>query len=216
MTAPAGRTALFPIGPTAPRSYAPGSPERTTTAAALADVRTADYDIANLIGGAEIRTGRQVPVVIPHQHKHHLGQVHWAGATETLHAIEAATGASAWWGRLPWEERAAPFLRAADLLQYGPWRTRLNAATMLNSRRPYQAEIDAACETVDFIRANVANMREMYEMQPDSLPRHVEPGRVPAARGVRLRGHPVQLHLHRNNLAFAPAHAGQHRRVEAG
>ncbi len=159
MTAPAGRTALFPIGPTAPRSYAPGSPERATTAAALAEVRAADYDIANLIDGAEIRTGRQVPVVTPHEHKRHLGQVHWAGATETLQAIEAATAASAWWGRLPWEERAAPFLRAADLLQYGPWRDRLNAATMLElSKTTYQADIDAACETIDFIRANVKNM----------------------------------------------------------
>ena len=94
MTAPAGRTALFPIGPTAARSYAAGSPERASTAAALADIRTADYDIASVIGGVEVRTGRQVPVVTPHEHKSQLGQVHWAGPSETQQAIDAALAAS--------------------------------------------------------------------------------------------------------------------------
>ena len=208
MTAPAGRTALFPISPTAPLSYAPGSPERTTTAAALAEVRTADYDIANLIGGAEIRTGRRVPVVTPHEHKHHLGQVHWAGATETLHAIEAATAASAWWGRLPWEERAAPFLRAADLLQYGPWRDRLNAATMLElSKTTYQADIDAACETIDFIRANVKNMLDMYDVQPGSLPGMWNQAEYRPLEGFVFAVTPFNFTC-MNNLAFGPAVLG--------
>ena len=100
-------------------------------------------------------------------------------------------------GRLPWEERAAPFLRAADMLQHGPWRDRLNAATMLElSKTTYQADIDAACETVDFIRANVKNMLDMYDVQPASLPGMWNQRRVPPARGLRLRGHAVQLHLH--------------------
>ncbi len=208
MTAPAGRTALFLIGPTAPHSYAPGSPERATTAAALADVRAADYDIANLIDGAEIRTGRQVPVVTPHEHKRHLGQVHWAGATETLQAIEAATAASAWWGRLPWEERAAPFLRAADLLQYGPWRDRLNAATMLElSKTTYQADIDAACETIDFIRANVKNMLDMYDVQPGSSPGMWNQAEYRPLEGFVLAVTPFNFTC-MNNLAFGPAVLG--------
>jgi len=208
MTAPAGRTALFPIAPTAPRSYAPGSPERATTAAALAEVRAADYDIANLIGGAEIRTGRQVPVVTPHEHKHQLGQVHWAGATETLQAIEAATAASAWWGRQPWEERAAPFLRAADLLQYGPWRDLLNAATMLElSKTTYQADIDAACETIDFIRANVKNMLDIYDVQPGSSPGMWNQAEYRPLEGFVLAVTPFNFTC-MNNLAFGPAVLG--------
>ncbi len=208
MTAPAGRTALFLIGPTAPHSYAPGSPERATTAAALADVRAADYDIANLIDGAEIRTGRQVPVVTPHEHKRHLGQVHWAGATETLQAIEAATAASAWWGRLPWEERAAPFLRAADMLEYGPWRDRLNAATMLElSKTTYQADIDAACETIDFIRANVKNMLDMYDVQPGSLQGMWNQAEYRPLEGFVLAVTPFNFTC-MNNLAFGPAVLG--------
>jgi 1-pyrroline-5-carboxylate dehydrogenase len=208
MTAPAGRTALFPVGPTAPRSYAPGSPERAATAAALAEVRAADYDIANVIDGAEIRTGRQVPVVTPHEHKRHLGQVHWAGATETLQAIEAATAASAWWGRLPWEERAAPFLRAADMLQYGPWRDRLNAATMLElSKTTYQADIDAACETIDFIRANVKNMLDMYDVQPGSLQGMWNQAEYRPLEGFVLAVTPFNFTC-MNNLAFGPAVLG--------
>ena len=208
MTAPAGRTALFPIGPTAARSYAAGSPERASTAAALADIRTADYDIARVIGGVEVRTGRQVPVVTPHEHKRQLGQVHWAGASETRQAIDAALAASRWWGRLPWEERAAPFLRAADLLEYGPWRDRLNAATMLElSKTTYQADIDAACETIDFIRANVKNMRDMYGVQPGSRPGEWNSAEYRPLEGFVFAVTPFNFTC-MNNLAFAPAVLG--------
>jgi 1-pyrroline-5-carboxylate dehydrogenase len=208
MTAPAGRTALFPIGPTAPRSYAAGSPERTSTAAALAEVRAADYDIANLIGGVEVRTGRQVPVVTPHEHKRQLGHVHWAGASETQQAIDAALVASRWWGRLPWEERAAPFLRAADLLEYGTWRDRLNAATMLElSKTTYQADIDAACETIDFIRANVKNMLDMYGVQPGSRPGEWNSAEYRPLEGFVFAVTPFNFTC-MNNLAFAPAILG--------
>src|SRR5262245_15816122 len=104
MTAPAARTALFPVGPTAPLSFAPGSPERASIAAALDDVRAASYEVTNVIGGEHVRTGRLAPVVTPHAHKVQLGSVHWAGADETQRAIDAALAASTWWGRLPWEE----------------------------------------------------------------------------------------------------------------
>jgi 1-pyrroline-5-carboxylate dehydrogenase len=171
MPVPAGRTALFPIGPTAPCQFAPGSPERRATAGALAEARTAAYDVPNLVGSQQVRTGRTAPVSIPHDHASHIGQVHYASPANVTAAIEAALAASRWWSRLPWEERAAPFLRAADMLQYGPWRERLNAATMLElSKTTYQADIDAACETIDFIRANVKNMLDMYDVQPGSLP----------------------------------------------
>jgi 1-pyrroline-5-carboxylate dehydrogenase len=208
MTAPAGRTALFPIGPTTPRSYAAGSSERTSTAAALAEVRAADYDIANRIGGDDVRTGRQVPVVTPHEHKRQLGQVHWAGASETQRAIDAALAASRWWGRLSWEERAAPFLRAADLLEYGPWRDRLNAATMLElSKTTYQADIDAACETIDFIRANVKNMLDMYGVQPGSRPGDWNSAEYRPLEGFVFAVTPFNFTC-MNNLAFAPAILG--------
>jgi 1-pyrroline-5-carboxylate dehydrogenase len=208
MTAPAGRTALFPIGPTAPLAYAAGSPERATIAAALAEACTADYDIPNLIDGAEVRTGRPVPVLIPHEHKRHLGQVHWAGAAETQQAIDSALAASRWWARLPWEERVAPFLQAADMLQYGPWRDRLNAATMLElSKTTYQADIDAACETVDFIRANVKNMLDMYDVQPDSRPGEWNSAEYRPLEGFVFAVTPFNFTC-MNNLAFGPAVLG--------
>jgi 1-pyrroline-5-carboxylate dehydrogenase len=208
MTAPAGRTGLFPIGPTAPRGYGPGSPERTATTAALSEVRTAAYDIANLIGGREVRTGRNAAVVTPHEHGRQIGQVHYASEAQVTDAIDAALAASAWWGRLSWEERAAPFLRAADMLEHGPWRDRLNAATMLElSKTTYQADIDAACETVDFMRANVANMLAMYEVQPGSLPGMWNQAEYRPLEGFVLAVTPFNFTC-MNNLAFGPAVLG--------
>ncbi len=208
MTAPAGRTALFPIGPTAPLAFAAGSPERARVGAALKEVRQADYDVANFIGGQEVRTGRRVPIVTPHEHSRQLGHAHYAGAEQTAQAIEAALAASAWWGRLPWEERAEPFLRAADMLQHGPWRDRLNAATMLElSKTTYQADIDAACETVDFLRANVKNMLDMYEVQPGSLPGMWNQAEYRPLEGFVFAVSPFNFTC-MNNLAFGPAVLG--------
>jgi 1-pyrroline-5-carboxylate dehydrogenase len=208
MTAPAGRTALFPIGPTAPRTYAAGSADRAATAAALEEIRSSEYDVPNVIGGKEVRTGRRVPIVTPHEHKRQLGEVHWAGAAETTQAIEAATSASAWWARLPWEQRAAPFLRAADMLEHGAWRDRLNAATMLElSKTTYQADIDAACETIDFIRANVKNMLDMYDVQPGSLPGTWNQAEYRPLEGFVFAVTPFNFTC-MNNLAFGPALLG--------
>ena len=208
MTAPAGRTALFPIGPTAPHQFAAGSPEREATAAALAEVRAAAYDVPNLIGSQQVRTGRTVPVVTPHDHATHIGQVHYASAADVTAAIDAALTASSWWSRLPWEERVAPFLRAADMLQYGPWRARLNAATMLElSKTTYQADIDAACETIDFIRANVKNMLDMYDVQPGSLPGMWNQVEYRPLEGFVFAVTPFNFTC-MNNLAFGPAVLG--------
>jgi len=208
MTAAAGRTGLFPIGPTTPLAFAAGSPERARVAAALKEAGQAGYDVASFIGGQEIRTGRRVPIVTPHEHARQLGHVHYAGPSETQQAIDAALSASAWWGRLPWEERAAPFLRAADMLQHGPWRDRLNAATMLElSKTTYQADIDAACETIDFLRANVKNMVDMYGVQPGSLPGMWNQAEYRPLEGFVFAVSPFNFTC-MNNLAFGPAVLG--------
>jgi 1-pyrroline-5-carboxylate dehydrogenase len=208
MAATAGRTALFPIGPTAPLAFAPGSPERARVAAALKEVRQADYDVPNIIGGEEVRTGRRAPIVTPHEHSRELGHVHYAGEAETSRAIDAALAAAGSWGRLPWEQRAEPFLRAADMLEYGPWRDRLNAATMLElSKTTYQADIDAACETVDFIRANVKNMLDMYEVQPGSNPGMWNQAEYRPLEGFVFAVSPFNFTC-MNNLAFGPAVLG--------
>src|SRR5256886_5639913 len=152
------------------KGYAPGSPERAEVQKRLDEMKNRQLEIPCVIGGEEIKTGTTFDAVMPHDKDHVLAQVHKGGAGE----IEKAVGASAeaWedWHRLPWEERAAVFLRAAELLA-GPWRSTLVAATMLNqSKTAHQAEIDAACEVVDFWRFNPTFMRRIYEEQPISSP----------------------------------------------
>jgi 1-pyrroline-5-carboxylate dehydrogenase len=123
-----------------------------------------------VIGGRDVRNrhGHTVAAVMPHRTSHVLGAVHWAAQDELEQAIRAASAAWPDWSRLPWTERAAVFLRAADLLA-GPWRDTLNAATMLGqSKTAHQAEIDAACELIDFLRFNVAYAAHIYEEQPES------------------------------------------------
>jgi 1-pyrroline-5-carboxylate dehydrogenase len=193
---------------TAARTYALGSPERATTAAALAEIRAAGFDVANVIGSRQVRTGRTAPIVLPHEHAVHLGQVHHAAPAHVADAIAAATETAPWWRRLSWEERAAPFRRAADLLEHGPWRDRLVAATMLElSKTTYQADGDAACETADFIRANVANLPAMYEVQPESPPGTQNHVQYRPLEGFVLAITPFNF-VSMNNLAFGPALLG--------
>jgi 1-pyrroline-5-carboxylate dehydrogenase len=136
-----------------------GPPAPPPCAAALAEIRGAGYEVANVIEGREVRTGRTMPIVLPHQHSVQLGQVHCASPENVGAAIESATKAAHWWGRLDWEERAAPFARAADMLEAGPWRDRLVAAAMLELSKTWrEAEGDAAAETIDLIRVNIKNM----------------------------------------------------------
>src|SRR3954471_23827065 len=152
------------------RSYAPGTPEREEVRVRLTEMESQQLDIPLVIGGEEVRTGDTFDAVEPHNRSHVLASVHKGGAKEVERAIAAS--AEAWhdWSRTPWEERAAVFLRAADLLA-GPWRQTLNAATMLGqSKTAHQAEIDAACELVDFWRFNVKYMTRVYEEQPVSSP----------------------------------------------
>jgi 1-pyrroline-5-carboxylate dehydrogenase len=152
------------------KSYAPGSPEREELKRRLAELEAERPDVPCVIGGQDVRTGDTVPAVMPHRKEHVLADVHQAGRAEVEQAIKAS--AEAWhdWSRTPWEERAAIFLRAAELLA-GPWRSTLNAATMLNqSKTAHQAEIDSACELIDFWRFNVEFMTRIYAEQPVSSP----------------------------------------------
>jgi 1-pyrroline-5-carboxylate dehydrogenase len=148
--------------------YAPGSTERKKLKAALAEARSKVLDIPMYIGGQEVRTGNTVNMFPPHDLAHQIGQYHKGGREHLEQAIEAALAARDQWERTPWEQRAAIFLKAADLLA-GPYRYKINAATMLaQSKNAYQAEIDSACEMIDFLRFNVQYMTEIYNEQPSA------------------------------------------------
>jgi len=152
------------------KGYAPGSPERLELVKELKRIKQLERDIPMHIGGKEVRTGRTISLHPPHDHQHTLGRFHEGDAAHVTQAIDAALAARSAWANLPWEERAAIFLKAADLLA-GPYRARINAATMLGqSKNAFQAEIDAACELIDFFRFNVYFMQEIYRQQPESAP----------------------------------------------
>ena len=151
-------------------AYTPGSPERKALRAELDRMAGQVVEITPRIGGRRVTTGRTMDIVMPHDHRHVLAVGHKAGASEVQRAVDAAGAAHHDWSRLPWHERAAIFLRAADLLA-GSYRMTLNAATMLGqSKTAHQAEIDAACELIDFWRFNVAFAEEIYRQQPLSSP----------------------------------------------
>jgi len=152
------------------KGYAPGSPERTSIQRKLADMGTHEIDMPLVIGGKDVRTARQAKSVMPHDHGQTLGRFHLGAAAEVQQAIDAANRAQPGWAALPWEARAAIFLKAADLLA-GPWRDTINAATMLGqSKTCHQAEIDSACELIDFFRFNVAYYEQILKEQPGSAP----------------------------------------------
>ena len=149
-------------------SYAPGSPEKTELKAMIDRLRKEEADIPMYIGNQQVRTGNKHSIHPPHDIRHTLGHYHFGDKTHVQMAIDAALAAKKEWAALPWEQRAAIFLKAADLLA-GPYRARMNAATMLcQSKSAYQAEIDAVCEMADFFRFNVQYMAELYKQQPES------------------------------------------------
>ncbi len=151
-------------------SYAPGSKERTALKQALADARATVLDIPMYIGAEEVRTDKKKKISPPHDHQHVLGHFHEGDKSHVEQAINAAMAAKELWSNLSWENRASIFLKAADLLA-GPYRYKINAATMLGqSKNAFQAEIDAACELIDFLRFNVHFMGEIYRDQPESSP----------------------------------------------
>lgn len=151
--------------------YAPGSKERELLQAALADARSKQIEIPMYIGVEEVHTEVKGKLTPPHDHQHILGKYSIGNKHHVKQAIDAALAAKADWENLAWEHRAAIFLKAADLIA-GPYRYKLNAATMLGqSKNAYQAEIDAACELIDFLRFNVSYMAEIYKQQPPVSPK---------------------------------------------
>ena len=152
------------------RPYVPGDAARISLKARLKAMAAERIEIPCIIGGKEVRTGQKRTVVMPHSHREVLADFHLAGAEELKAAANAALQAKSAWEALPWTERAAIFLKAADLLA-GPWRDTINAATMLGqSKNAYQAEIDAACELIDFLRFNAHYYQQILEGQPLSVP----------------------------------------------
>ncbi len=151
-------------------NYAPGSPERIALKKEIEEARAHVLDIPMHIGGEEIRTDDKKPLAPPHDHKHILAYFHEGDSTHVDQAINSALGAKELWANLPWENRASIFLKAADLIA-GPYRYKINAATMLGqSKNAYQAEIDSACELIDFFRFNVYFASQIYSEQPQSSP----------------------------------------------
>jgi 1-pyrroline-5-carboxylate dehydrogenase len=151
-------------------SYAPGTPERAALRARLAAMGKSTIEIPARIAGRKVRTGRTADAVAPHDHARVLAKWHKCGAREVERAIRAALDAQVGWSRMPWHHRASIFLKAAELLA-GPYRQVLNAATMLGqSKTAHQAEIDSACELIDFWRFNVHYTQEVYRLQPSSSP----------------------------------------------
>jgi 1-pyrroline-5-carboxylate dehydrogenase len=150
------------------KSYAPGSPEREAVAKQYAAYFKGSVDVPMYIGKEEVRTGNTRNMTPPHDHNHVVGHYHLGEKIHVENAINVALESRKQWSQMPWEQRAAIFLKAAELVA-GPYRAKINAATMIaQSKTVYQAEIDAACEYIDFLRFNVEFMSQIYEEQPDS------------------------------------------------
>jgi 1-pyrroline-5-carboxylate dehydrogenase len=150
------------------KSYAPNSPEKTAVLKAYTAMWNDKIDVPNYINGEEIRTNNTKSMTAPHDHKHIVGTYHLAEQRHIEAAITTALEARKKWSQMPWEHRAAIFLKAAELIA-GPYRAKINAATMIaQSKTIYQAEIDASCELIDFLRYNVEFMTQIYHDQPKS------------------------------------------------
>ena len=151
-------------------NYAPGSAEKAALKKAIKAIKEKEHDIPMIIGGKEVRSGNKVKMQPPHEIAHTLGYFHRAERNHIEKAIQAALAAKPSWEALSWESRAAIFLKAADLLA-GKYRFHMNAATMIGqSKNPYQSEIDAVCELIDFLRFNAHYLSEIYRQQPNSSP----------------------------------------------
>ncbi|PWB77174.1 MAG: 1-pyrroline-5-carboxylate dehydrogenase [Holophagae bacterium] len=190
------------------RAYAPGSPQKASLKARIDELLKQEIEIPLVIGGKEVRTGKLADAVCPHDHRHVLGRYHMAGEKEVEQAIKASQKAWAEWSEMPWEHRAAVLLKAAELLA-GPWRDTLNAACMLNqSKTVYQAEIDAACELIDFFRFNPYYMRFIYEQQPGSQLGHWDYVEYRALEGFVFAITPFNFASIAGNLPTSPALMG--------
>jgi 1-pyrroline-5-carboxylate dehydrogenase len=189
--------------------YLPGSPERASLKATLAQLGSQHAEVPLYIGPRRVLTGKTANIVAPHRHQHILGIYHQGSSSHVEEAIAAAAAAAPEWAALPWEQRAAVFLKAADLLS-GPWRDRINAATMLGqSKTCYQAEIDAACELADFWRWNVYFLRRLLESeQPTSPPLSWNQVDLRPLEGFVYAVTPFNFTSIAGNLPTAPALCG--------
>ena len=188
--------------------YGPGSPEKKTLKAELKRMLSEEIEIPLLIGGKEVRTGNTAKAVCPHDHQHTLATYHQAGQKEVEMAIAASQETWHEWSEMPWESRAAIFLKAAELLA-GPMRASANAATMLNqSKTVFQAEIDSACELIDFYRFNPYYMRFVYDQQPDSAKGIWDYAEYRALEGFIFAVTPFNFTSIAGNLPTAPAMMG--------
>jgi len=189
-------------------SYAPGSTERAQLKAKLTELSGSTLDIPLIIGGREVRTGRTSRAVMPHDHAHALANWHMAGPEEVALAIAASQEAWGAWSTMRWEDRAAVFLRAADLLST-TWRATVNAATMLGqSKTAHQAEIDSACELIDFFRFNAWFAERIYDDQPISSPGVWNRAEYRALEGFVYAVTPFNFTAIAGNLCGAPALMG--------
>jgi len=189
-------------------SYAPGSKERKELKAKLSEMQARQIEVPLIIGGKEIKTGNMGEMRIPHNHNHLLGVFHKAGKEEIQMAVDAAVKARESWSEMPWEQRAAIFLKAADLLA-GPWRATLNAATMLGqSKTAIQAEIDSACELIDFWRFNAHYYSQIIADQPYSPAGMWNRVEYRALEGFVFAVTPFNFTSIAGNLPTAPALAG--------
>lgn len=190
------------------QSYGAGSPEKRALKAELKRLSSEVMEIPAIINGERIYTGDTQECVLPHNHQHKLGVFHQVGQKEVAKAVEAANNARRAWASMPWEERAAVFLKAAEMLA-GPLRYTANATTMLGvSKTPYQAEIDVACELVDFFRFNVHFMEQIYRQQPLSSPGVWNRVEYRGLEGFIFAVTPFNFTAIAGNLPTAPAMMG--------
>lgn len=189
-------------------SFAPGSAERKALKGAIQELKSKQTDLPMYIGGKAVTTDEKVPVTPPHDHQHILGHFNKGNSEHVQQAIAAALAAKAEWENMPWPDRAAIFLRAADLLA-GPFRPKMNAATMLGqSKNAYQAEIDAVAEFCDFLRFNAEYMAEIYAKQPESSPGIWNRLEYRALEGFIFAITPFNFTSIAGNLPAAPALMG--------
>ncbi|MFT9497002.1 L-glutamate gamma-semialdehyde dehydrogenase [Anaerosolibacter sp.] len=189
-------------------TYELGSRPRDELKMKIDELKNQEIEVPLIIGGKEVRTGNLGTCIVPHNHEHVLARYHIAGEEELNLAIETALKAKKTWKSMPWEHRAAIFKKAAELLA-GPWRATINAATMLcQSKSPYQAEIDAACELIDFLRFNAKFMEEIYKEQPISTSGAWNRVEYRPLEGFVLAITPFNFAAISGNLVTAPAMLG--------
>ena len=189
-------------------SHAPGTPEREELKKKIQELRSKEIEIPLIIGGERINTDNLIEIRPPHDHLHVLGRYHQAGEPEAKQAIEAALEAWKEWSELPWEARAAVFLKAADLIS-GPRRSLINGSTMLGqSKSIFQAEIDSACEVADFFRFNPYYMQFIYDQQPFTAPNQWTNVEYRPLEGFIFAVSPFNFTSINANLPTAPALMG--------